>query len=108
MLKKPNFIIVWNYLAAKPGERTLCLYPEHDLEFGVYDERLHHILHKADEDLWCLSDMPMNEFVKVCEQMSDEQIIGLVFTEGMRKEMRNMFPERSLLVNVLERQKTCE
>jgi hypothetical protein len=83
--RKPNFLIVWNYLAAKPGERKVELFPDHAIEHGVYNNRLHHILHKSGEDVWCVSDIPINAFVKACEELDESKIMSMVFEEGMRK-----------------------
>ena len=38
-----------------------------------------------DEEIWVESTMPLNVFVKDCEEFSDEKIIEMVFYNAMRK-----------------------
>lgn len=86
--RKPNFLIVWNYLSKKQGERKIELFPEHGLEYGVLNNRLHHILHRGSDDLWCVSDIPFNFFIKACEELPEDKILSLIFEMGIVHESK--------------------
>lgn len=83
MSRKPNFLIVWDYLASKPGERKIELFQDYAIEHGVYNNRLHHILHKNGDEHWCVSDMPFNLFITMCEEIPESKILSMVFEQGM-------------------------
>lgn len=83
---KPNYQIILRYLSLRQGERKMMLYKDHSLEFGMVNDRLQHILYTDDEEIWCESDMTLNEFIKVCKVMTNETIIGVIAAIGLTNE----------------------
>lgn len=90
-INRPKHEIVLRYLTQGEGERKIKLYHDHGIEFGMYNNRLHHILWDTGkgEEMWCVSDMSLNEFIKNCELMTDEDVIGMLGSVVLTSSKRN-------------------
>lgn len=92
IVKRPKHEIILRYLQQGEGERKIKLIPNAHHEFGMYNNQLHHILWNNGDEVWYISDMSLNWFIKCCEQISDEDIIKFVadiaLTETKRSESR--------------------
>lgn len=93
-MKRTNLEIVINYLRQNAGEKFIT-FPD-GYRYGWYDNKICMILDRYqydekgnktnEEELWNVSDMPFNYFVDQCNQMSEADIMNLVFEMGLRKE----------------------
>lgn len=77
VITKPKHQIVFDYLNQGNGDRTITLYPNNSLQFGVLDGRLHHILYTDTHEIWCKSDMSFNEFVYLCENKTELEMMEM-------------------------------
>lgn len=91
-IRLPNWQIVLNYLRVNPEKHNVVL---NNLTFTFADGKICNILYNTSvrdgklsppELLFTESDISLNQFIDFCENLSEEEIISLVYATGTIKE----------------------
>lgn len=99
-MKRPKHEVVLRYLLQGEGERKIKLYPEHPLEFGMHDNKLCHILWNNGDEMWCISDMTLNEFIRNCNQISDADIVDMCASIALTELKKVPRENKSTEINI--------
>ena len=93
---RPNWEIVLRALQQQPGDRTVEI---DNCKYGWHDGKLCHILYKwkggsdifkdpHDEEIWAESEMSLNNFIRLCEDMTEEEIVGIAANAALQSMRR--------------------
>lgn len=101
---KQNYEIVLRYLQGKPGERTVKF---NNTLYGLYESKLHCIMHLYDDGLdkewteekWLVSDMSLNMFMQECEDLSEQEIMNIIFQSGLNSLLKPRKSEKAININ---------
>ena len=87
MAKRPNMEIVLSFLRQHEGKRFKIF--EDMCDVGWYDNQLCYVLDKMEynkdkvlvpvDEMWTPAEISLNLFNKMCDDLSEETIVNLVF-----------------------------